>query len=153
MFAIVTILLPLILIIVFGLMTISNIRLSQSRVEPTRISIISHPSHGIEYHRRRNQQHQKRDHSLLIMLFIQVILLAILTLPLAIQRLYSTLTMNDDKSRLQRTIDRFTYQFTLLLTFAATGMQFYVNTLSGGQIFRKALIDFFRWIIGKMMCR
>jgi hypothetical protein len=154
MFAIITILIPLIFILIFGLLTISNIRSSKSRIDPTGMSIISRPSNVIEHsHYRRNQQNQKRDHSLLIMLFIQIILLAFLTLPFAIQRFYSTITMNDEKSRLQRSIERFIYQITLLMTFAATGIQFYVNTFSGGYVFRTALFNFFRWIIQKLMRR
>jgi len=151
-FAIVTILFPLILTLVFGWMTISNIRSSQARIEPTPISIISRPSQSIEHYRRRNQQ-QKRDNSLFIMLFIQVILLAFLTLPMAIQRLYSTSRVNVEKSPLQAMTDKFFYQIALLMTYIATGMQFYVNTLSGGRVFRKALMNFLRVMIRKIMCR
>jgi hypothetical protein len=134
-------------------MTIFNIRSSQSHLEPTPISMISRPSHAVESNRRRNQQHRKRDHSLFVMLFIQVILLAFLTLPMVIQRLYSTSRVDIKKSGLKIMIDKFFYHVALLMTFIATGMQFYVNTLSGGCVFRKALIEFFRWIIRKMMCQ
>ncbi len=142
-FSILAILFPLILIFIFGLMTILNIRSSQSRVEPTPISMISRPSYAIESNRRRNQQHRKRDHSLFVMLFIQVILLAFLTFPMVIQRLYSTSRVDIKKSGLQIMIDKLFYNVALLMTFIATGMQFYVNTLSGGCVFRKALIEFF----------
>ena len=96
---------------------------------------------------------KKSDHYLFMMLFIQVILLALLTLPLAIEKLYATLTININKSLLQLTIEDFIYQFSLLLTYIATGMQFYVNTLCGGVIFRKTLIDLQKSIIRKLMCR
>ncbi len=141
-FSILAILFPLILIFIFGLMTILNIRSSQSRIEPTPISMISCPSYAIKNNRRRNQQYRKRDHSLFAMLFIQVILLAFLTLPMVIQRLYSTSRVDVKKSGLQIMIDKFFYNVALLMTFIATGMQFYVNTLSGGGVFRKALIVF-----------
>lgn len=142
-FIIVTILIPLISIVVFGWMTILNVRLSQTRIEPiTTVSIISHPSQAVEHHRqRRRRQLDKTDNYLLTMLFIQVILFACLTLPLAIQRLYATLTMYAQKSKLHHRIENFIYEATLLLTYVVAGMQFYINTLSGGRIFRKALID------------
>jgi hypothetical protein len=41
------------------------------------------------------------------MLFVQIIFLAIFTLPLAIEKLYATLTMNIPKSPLQITIEDF----------------------------------------------
>jgi len=154
-FLIVTIVIPLISIVVFGWMTILNIRLSQTRIEPmTTVSSISHPSQSVEHHRRRRQRRfEKTDNYLLIMLFIQVILFACLTLPVAIERLYSTLTLYEKKSPLRYAIESLIYQVGLLMTYIVTGMQFYLNTLSGGRVFRKALIDLLRSISRKIMCR
>jgi len=154
-FAIVTILIPLISIVIFGWKTILNVRLSQTRVEPnTAVTIISHPSQAVEDHRRKRRRRlEKTDNYLLIMLFIQAILFACLTLPVAIQKLYTTLTLNVDKSRLRHVIESLVYQVGLLLTYVVAGMQFYINTLSGGRVFRKVLIDLMRSIIQKIMCR
>jgi hypothetical protein len=157
-FAIVTILLPLILTLVLGWMTISNIRLSQTRINPvTTVSIISHPSQVVKLHQRRRRRQQQRskktDNYLFLMLFIQVILFACLTFPMVVQKLYTTLTMDVNKSTLRITIDNSIYRVFLLMTFAAVGMQFYINTLSGGPIFRKALIDLLKLIFRKFMRR
>lgn len=149
-FAIITILVPLIFILVFGRMTISNIRLSQARIEPiTTVSIINRSSQTIVPHRRL----KRKDKYLFTILLIQVILLACLTVPMAIQKLYSTLTMNDKKSKYQRAIENFVYQVALLMTFIASGVQFYINMLSGGRVFRKALINLLQLIIQKIKCR
>jgi uncharacterized membrane protein (DUF485 family) len=150
-FGLVTIIVPLILIVIFGSMTILKIRSSPSRILPvTTVSVVNRPSQVIDHRRRR---FKKTDRYLFTMLVIQVILLAFLTLPMAIQKLYITFTTNAKKSLLQHTIDSFVYQITLLMTFIAAGMQFYVNTLSGGTVFRKAVIDLQQLIIRKVICR
>jgi hypothetical protein len=150
-FAIVTILLPLTIIAIFGSMTILKIRSSRGRIIPVAaVSVVSRPSQAIDHKRQR---FKKTDRYLFTMLVIQVILLAFLILPMAIQKLYTTFTMHINKSLLQREIDRFVYHITLLMTYIAAGMQFYVNTLSGGTVFRKSVIDLQQLIIRKVMCR
>jgi hypothetical protein len=151
LFAIVTVLLPLILIAVFGSLTILRIRSSQSRVTP--VTVITKVVRSSQANDHRQRRFKKTDRHLLIMLFIQVVLLAVFTLPSAVQKLYSTFTMNVKKTDLQRTIDSFIYQITVLITYIATGMQFYVNILSGGSVFRKAIVDLQQAIIHKIMCR
>lgn len=147
-FAIIAILLPLIFIGIFGWMTILNIRKTRSRIEPMPITIMNNMAQG-----NTNQNRSKKtDQRLLIMLFVQVICLALLTLPLAIQKLYGTLTINIPKSALQITIENFIYQVTLICTYFASAMPFYVNTLSGGSIFRKAMYTLKDSIIQKIMC-
>jgi hypothetical protein len=96
-FAFVTVLIPLILMISFGLMTVSNVRNSQRRTEPVGASQV------------KQKSNRKLDRQLIKMLVVQIILLSIVTLPLVIQRLYITLTMNVTKNYLQNTIDNFVY--------------------------------------------
>ncbi|CAF1026726.1 unnamed protein product [Rotaria sp. Silwood1] len=151
-FAILTILLPLILIVIFGWMTILNIRLSHNRIKPAiGVNIVGSPLELVSHHQQ--QRFKKIDHHLFIMLFIQAILFSFLTFPVAIQKLYATLTMNIEKSPLKITIEDFVYQITLLMTYFAFGMQFYVNTLSGGDVFRKTMINFRQFIIRKIICQ
>ncbi|CAF4756236.1 unnamed protein product, partial [Rotaria sp. Silwood2] len=86
------------------------------------------------------QQRKKRiDRYLRHVLFVQIILLTIFTLPQVIEKFYTTLTVNTKKSLLHMTIDKFIYNFALLLTYLASGMPFYIYTLSGGSIFRTTL--------------
>ncbi len=57
------------------------------------------------------------------MVSVQVVVLAVLTLPQAIQRFYSV-SIGPYNSRLQSTIDMFVYNFVLLLTYLASAMPF-----------------------------
>jgi hypothetical protein len=148
-FAIVTALTPLIFILIFGWMTILNIRSSQNRIKPNTTTSITNRHLPIT----EQQRIEKRDRFLLRMLLIQVILFGCLTLPFVICRFYITLTMNYSKSHYQDEIDKFVFEVLLLITFIPSGMQFYVNTLSGGYIFRKALLDIFQMIFQKINYR
>jgi len=129
-----TICLPLILMIIFGLLTISNIH-HQSQL------ITSSINYKISY--KKQQQWKKLDHHLRQMLFLQILLIIILTLPQTIHKLYSTLTDHFDRTIVQERIDELFYNFELLLSYIASGMPFYIYTLAGGRIFRKALKKLF----------
>jgi hypothetical protein len=145
--AICSILIPLLLMTVFGLMTISNVRHSRNRIHPTNISTVSH----LVIFNHRQRRLNKTDRHLLIMLFVQVTLLALLTIPSCVDKLYSTLTSNVDKSRLQIAVENIIYNVTLLLVYLATGLAFYNYTLSGGTVFRKAFFDLMRLTARKLM--
>jgi hypothetical protein len=94
---------------------------------------------------------QRRSRSverhLLFTVFVQVIVLGSLTLPQAIQRLYAVF-VGTGNNPLEATIDSFVYNFVLLLTYLASAMQFYIYTLTGGTLFRKAVLD----VIKSTMC-
>ena len=150
-FAVVAIVSPLILILIFGLMTISNMRKTRNRIVP-KLNTTSINSTQTSVNARRDRL-KKIDQKLFLMLFVQVILLAIFTLPLAIQKLYATLTMDISKSSLEITIEDFIYQIALICTYFAAGMPFYVNTLSGGTVFNKAIWTFQSFLIQKLRCR
>jgi hypothetical protein len=89
----------------------------------------------------QRERWKKIDRYLRHVLFRQVILLTIFTLPQVIEKLFTTLTMNTRKSPLQMTIERCIYNFVLLLTYVASGMPFYIYTLSGGSVFRTTLLN------------
>ena len=149
-FAIISIVLPLILTLIFGWMTIRNIRLSQIRID----MVIGTGSNNNTLSTRNKQRQFKRtDRHLFLMLFIQVILFACLTLPLSIEKLHATLTINIVKSKLRSKVEDFIYQVTLLLVNIVAGMQFYINIFTGGRIFRKAFLNLFQSMIRKVMCR
>ncbi|CAF1468050.1 unnamed protein product [Adineta steineri] len=145
-YALVTILCPLLIMCIFGLMTLSNIRrihshrLSESELTETK-------ENNRKTSKSTNLQTRKRkriDRHLRHVLFIQIIFSTILTIPQVIEKLYTTLTMNQMKSSLNITIDEFIYNFVLLLTYLASGMPFYIYTLSGGNTFRNGLMELFK---------
>lgn len=136
---------PIIVMFIFGLMTIVNIRQSQSRllkmtVATTTTTTATGTTSGAQ------QRSKSVERNLLAMVFVQVIVLGSLTLPQAIQRLYAVLvgTRNDP---LIAAIDMFIYNIVLLLTYLASSMQFYIYTLTGGTLFRKAIFDMVKSII------
>jgi hypothetical protein len=141
-FALITILFPLVFMIIFGLMTISNVRKAQARLQPVTMTVGS-----------RFGQQKKTDRHLLIMLFIQVLLMLLFTLPLSVYKLYSTITRNVPKSTLQITVENFIFNIVLLLLYVACGMPFYIYTLTGGKVFRKALFNLLETAGRKLMCR
>jgi hypothetical protein len=135
-----TILLPLTLMIIFGLTTISNIRDTRSCVSIHSITTVQHSGNLVSILMKEQKQRWKKlDRYLRRMLLLQVILLICFTLPQTMHKLYSTLTFSKEKSELQLAIDRFIYNFDLLLPYLASGMPFYVYTLTGGKVFQNAL--------------
>jgi hypothetical protein len=149
LFSVCAILIPLLVMTIFGLMTLNNVRHARNRIHGSHISTVNQSKVSII----RQQRSNKTDHRLLSMLFVQVIILALLTIPLSIEKLYSTLTSNDVKSRFRRTIENIIYNFALLLTYLANGIPFYVYTISGGHVFRKAFFDLMRLTGRKLIGR
>ncbi|CAF2942876.1 unnamed protein product [Rotaria sp. Silwood2] len=137
-YACITILLPIIFMLIFGLWTISNIHKTQRRIRVE--------NNEIRHNIRRNEQllKKKRNRSLLKMLLVEVILLILLIFPQAIQKLHATITIYENKSQYHQAIDNFSYNCVLLLTFIASGIPFYIYTLCGGHVFRKALFNIFK---------
>ncbi|UJR16747.1 hypothetical protein I4U23_003647 [Adineta vaga] len=135
--ALLTILIPLVLMFVFGLMIISNVRQTKLRVQP-RIHTVGNNDCSSAKHQR---QQRNKDRHLLIMLFVQVLLILICTLPIAILKIYTTLTRNTSKSTLEKTIENFLLNLFFLLFNIAAGIPFFIYTLTGGNIFRKTLFD------------
>ena len=150
-FSVATILIPLFLISLFGLLTIFNLRKAREPVEPTR-RIAAMQSTLSNFN---PQQHRvkKVDHRLLFMLFFQVLLLALVTLPLSIERLYITLPLNFPKSSSPSIIEDSIYQIALICTYFAAGMPFYVKTLSVGTVFDKAIIELKDLLSRIVLCR
>ena len=132
---------PLIIMVIFGSMTIINVRQTQRRVRLTSMASASVTNRG-------NQLQSKRvDHYLFLMLLVQVILFAVFTLPQNIQKFLSLAQTNDVKSALDRAIDNFIFNFFLLFAYLANGMSFYIYTLSGGSVFRNEVVK-----LGQHVC-
>ncbi|CAF3312903.1 unnamed protein product [Rotaria sp. Silwood2] len=131
---------PLPLMLIFGLMTIYNVRQSRSRVAHRSTSVVTNPITTNTNPRRRMT---KQDQNLLVMLLVQIFILFILSLPLSIQKLYSTIVDNRSSSALQDVINNLAYSLAQLLHFLSNGMPFYIYTLAGGKVFREGLFKFF----------
>lgn len=98
-------------------------------------------------------QKKKENRQLLLMLLGQIIILFLLISPHAMQKLYTTFVYSATKSEFENAINNFFYSFVITLTFLGNGMPFYIYTLTGGNVFRKALFNLFKIIENKIKCR
>ena len=137
-YAILSIEAPIVVMIVFGLMTIVNVRRSYHRV------FIATHSQTETSRPKSNSKWKKTDSNLLLMLLIQTILFSLFTLPQAIQRMYSTFTEQQPRSLLQTAIENMIFNLLLLFTYFSNGIPFYVFTLCGNTIFRRTLFEILR---------
>ncbi|CAF3124602.1 unnamed protein product [Rotaria sp. Silwood2] len=146
-YSIITIIIPLSLMIIFGLMIISNVHRSHIRVRTrTTISTII-PS------RTEELRIKKVDRHLLRMLLVQFFLLTLFCTPQAVQKFYITLKPFNLLSKQEDAMNHFLYNIEVILAFIASGMPFYIYTLSGGTVFRKASIDFMKRVYRRLTCR
>lgn len=154
-FATLTILGPLCLMTVFGLLTIINVRQSQRRVQTLTLANggteNTNRSSGIASRNSERKTKKRADQNLLRMLLVQVAILIIFTLPLSLDKFYSS--FSEEGSALAYDINAFVYDVAILSYFVSNGMPFYVYTLCGGTVFRKACIDFFVFMKQKIMCQ
>ena len=154
-YAFLTIILPLMLMMLFGLLTINNIHHIKSRVQvATTIELapVGLPSVEMSTARQMPLSSKRRlDRRLFMMLITQVILLGLCTVPQGIQKIYSTFTANLVYTPLRQAINNFFFNLLLLLTYVGNGMPFYIYTLSGGEVFRNALKQAMQ-TIGRKLC-
>jgi steroid 5-alpha reductase family enzyme len=102
--------------VVFGLMTICNNREAVHRVPTIDAGRTNDNGNGKRLANTTEQQglRKKTDRQLLIILFFHVILLAILSFPLSIDRLYLTITVNVSKTTSQAAFENFIFDLLLL---------------------------------------
>jgi hypothetical protein len=151
-YALITILCPLLMMSVFGFLTIANIRQTYSTILSRRKEL-EDKKQTLSLTPAQRERWKRIDRYLRHVLFIQIIFLTILTMPQVIEKFYTTFTINMNKSLLHITIDKFVYNFVLLLTYLASGIPFYIYTLSGGSIFRTTLLNTLQSIFQKITCR
>ena len=147
-FALISTLIPWTFMFIFGLLTIFNLRqVAVHRSQFVTITNISDGSKSSQTTRRL----QKIDQSLLRMLCTQVVLLVLFSLPQIITSLYLNGTQFQLKTSLQTTIEELVLNLSFLLIYITNGMPFFIYTLTGGDVFRRALKhasrDLFRKII------
>jgi hypothetical protein len=138
--------------IIFGLLTIKNVRDTQNRVQTVTGVVLSLENRNASTTRNGQVLGKKRDRHLLTMLLVQVTVLFLFTCPHAIQKVYSSFASSPPPKSLQNSIQTLILSVFALLAFIASGMPFYIYTLTGGSLFRKGLIDLVKTIIRKFLC-
>lgn len=133
----VTILIPLSSMLIFGSMTIFNIR----RIEYRRQRMIA----DLNEHSTNSKRPRMKliDHRLLRLLLIHVLILAALIIPQGFESFYTTFTHHDMKTINDVSINTFRYNLAVLLSFCSSAVPFYIYTLFGGKLFNEALRKFY----------
>ncbi|CAF1162776.1 unnamed protein product [Rotaria sp. Silwood1] len=149
-----TVTIPLILMVLFGVLIISNVHQSRRRIQILTLQNAkstmdkSLPASTGDADRKSKQ---KIEHSLLRMLFFQVILMTIFTIPLCLDKFYSSFS-GDNGSKVEMAINAFVYDLAILIYDISNGIPFYIYTLCGGTVFRKALHNFITSMKLKFRC-
>ena len=131
-----TVMIPSLLMLIFGFLTIHNINRTYRSIEPF-IATIAHP---IPLTKKKRQKRRRRNQSSLTrMLILQVIFLTVLSLPQAIHQFYLTLTIEVIKSPLRTAIENFIINLDFSLTYVGNASPFYIYTLTGTS-FRQTFI-------------
>jgi hypothetical protein len=120
-FLIVASILPLVLMCVFGILIIRNVRSIRNRVAP-------------QNHDARTERMRSNDRQLFIMLLFQLLITALLTTPYATASVYnviSTTILNYKGSTSQQAIFSFVNSLTRILSYSNAIVGFYIYTLSG----------------------
>ncbi|CAF1216904.1 unnamed protein product [Rotaria sp. Silwood1] len=89
----------------------------------------------------QTRKNKRTDRILLRMVFIQVILLLICSLPVIVFRLYTTLTLTTAKNVVRRSVENLIFNVTLMIYYLEKVCSFYIYTLTSRH-FRKTLWQF-----------
>ena len=144
-YAISTVMIPSVWMLVFGLLTIHNINRSRRAIEPFVATIIR-----IDPSNRKQRRPQRRNQSSLTrMLLLQVIFLTVCSLPQAIHQIYLTLTVLVVKSPLRLAVENFIVNFDFSLTYVGNASPFYIYTLTG-TMFRQTLVQLIRVTVRRL---
>jgi uncharacterized membrane protein (UPF0182 family) len=117
---------PSFLMLVFGLLTLRNVRQRRHLVRRA----------------GENRAIRRTDTQLLRMLTAQVLVIIIATLPFCVFQLYSALTSSFTKITLRIAQENLAVQITAMVTYFAHTSSFYLYTLTG-TIFRKEVLKSF----------
>ncbi|CAF1106123.1 unnamed protein product [Didymodactylos carnosus] len=130
-FVVIVVLVPGFIMLVFGYLTVLNVRKLKLLVDATSST------------QNDTKKMKKSDRQLIQMLLVQVVLITMLGLPIAIQRLYATFTIYLVKTQLQLSIENFAYRLLLLFTFISMSIPFYLYLLTS-TLFRQTFMNLFR---------
>ena len=133
-FLIVYSLLPAILMVILGCLTINNVRQMGRQIGNAT---------------SRNVSRQKRT-QLIPMLLVQTVLFVVFTLPLAVAKLYNSLTvlLNMQITREEIARETFIFNVTVLISYFNCSVSFYVYALAGS-LFRRELKKIIHQIINR----
>ena len=145
-YSIFTISIPLILMVIFCLLIVANVHHLHIRIKAINMSSIVVSS------RKKILKLKRTDYQLLRMLLVQVILLVMFCIPQALQKLYISWKPLGSETEFDDEVKVFLYNIELILAFIASGMPFYLYTLTGGTIFREASVNFLEVIYQKLKC-
>ena len=133
--ALVSIIIPSIVMLVFGGLTIKNIHQSRQRINPsTSMATVA------------SSRSRKTEQNLTRMLLTQVFLTVILNLPQAIFTFYLTMTFDQPKTPVQGVLNGLIYNILLLFPFISCCVSFLLYTLSG-KIFRQTFVQVAKQIL------
>jgi hypothetical protein len=119
-------LLPASLMLIFGLLTIRNIRQTRRQIVSLTTTVPS------------NRNTRKTTKQMTVMLFAQVICSVLLSLPLSIEKIYSVFKGHHQESNEQKELEDFLGLIVVLITLMNSSLAFYIFTLTG-QVFREEL--------------
>ena len=126
--------LPITLMIFFGILTISNVRNVRNRVLP-------------QGNNARNERLRSNDRQMILMLLIQVLVIIFNTIPYTISSLYNTVTiavLKQQRSPLDQTLYRLLDSLFRSFFYSNPVVGFYIYTLAGSK-FRAEMKHFIRF--------
>ena len=124
--SLIAIAIPSILMFIFGLLTIINIRQSRRNIGPNTMTVTVTVMPG---------KIRRNEHNLTQMLLTQVFLIIILNFPYAMFILYLTITDFQQKTVVQEVVNGFIFNTLILLPFIFSSISFLFYTLVG-KVFR-----------------
>ncbi|CAF0975621.1 unnamed protein product [Rotaria sp. Silwood1] len=146
-YGLVTILIPLLLMILFSIMIISNIQHLRHRIKVVTVVTVRIPL------QIKSIKLKRTDHHLLRMLLIQVLLLLIFCMPQALHKFYITFKSTNSMNNWQDALNHFLYNLDVILAFIASGMPFYLYTLADRTVFRRAFYELLQMFHRKIKCQ
>ena len=136
-----SIIIPSIVMLTFGALTILNIKQSRQRINPSTSVTIAPAARS-----RKTEQNFTR------MLLAQVFLIVMLNLPPAIFIFYLTITFDQPKTPVEGTLNGFIFNMLILFPSISSALSFLLYTLTG-KVFRQTLVQLARQIVNFFTCQ
>lgn len=152
-YAIGSILVPLTIMTIFSLLLVRNVRQMNNRIQHTSSSVSNQERKQPQHITPALQRRKKIDRQILIMLLVQVTLLFVLTIPQAVQKVYTSFNTVPSRRTLSGAIQNGIFSIFSCLSYIASAMPFYIYTLSGGSVFRNTFFDLMKNAYQKLLHR